>query len=78
MSNYIAMFQYGKDKFSVIHTSNLKPEIGDTASVYHKTILHIPNRTSNMLNIIEVIETRPHKTAPYSLITIVRCAPQEV
>ncbi|KPE51004.1 hypothetical protein [Chryseobacterium indologenes] len=76
MSNYIAMFQYSKDTFSVIHSPNLIPEINDTATVYHKTLLHKPNRTDNKLNIIEIIETREHKTDPASSITIVRCEAQ--
>lgn len=76
MSNYIAMFQYGHDTFSVIHSPNLKPEINDTATVYHKTKLHKRDRANNALNIIEVVETRPHKTDPNSLISIVKCEPQ--
>ena len=76
MSNYIAMYQYGVDTFSVVHTPNLKPEVNDTSTVYHKTTLHKKNRTSNALNIVEIIETRPHKTDLNLCISIVRCEPQ--
>lgn len=76
MANYISMFQYTKDIFSVIHPQNTEVNVNDSANVYHKTALHAKNRANNELNIIEVIECRPHKTDPTKLISIVRCEPQ--
>lgn len=76
MANYIAMFQYENDVFSVIHSKGLTPEVNDQATVYHKTKLHAKNRATNDLNIIEILETRNHKTDPDRLISIVRCEPQ--
>jgi hypothetical protein len=76
MSNFTAMFQYEKDVFSVIHKGNA-PEINDKAQVHWKTLLHKRDRQNNDLNIIEVIETRDHKTDPASFITIVKCENQE-
>lgn len=76
MANYIVMYQYTVDTFSVIHSKGLTPEINDTATCYHKTSLHKRDRTSNALNIIEVIETRPHKTDAKSSISIVKCEHQ--
>lgn len=70
------MFQYSEDTFSVIHHQNLTVEVNDQARVYHKTKLHRPNKTSHDLNIVEVLETRDHKTDPSSKISIVRCEPQ--
>lgn len=76
MANYISMFQYEKDVFSVIHTNEQQPEIGDSANVFHKTTLHAKNRANNELRIIEVLETKPHKVDPLRKISIVRCEPQ--
>lgn len=70
------MYQYTADTFSVIHPKDLTPQINDSATCYHKTLLHKRDRTSNALNIIEVIETRPHKTDAKSLISIVKCEHQ--
>jgi len=70
------MFQYEKDVFSVIHPVHTTPEIGDSARVYHKTSLHKPNRSSQDLNIIEVLETRKHRTDVNNMISIVRCSEQ--
>ncbi len=78
MANFISMYQYTKDTFSVIHTSELKPQKNDQATVFHKTMLHAKNRTTNALNIIEIIETRPHKTDHTKMISIVRCENQIV
>lgn len=76
MSNFTAMFQYSADTFSVVHNNSLKPSPNDSATVYWKTGLHKKNRSSHNLNIVEVLETRTHKTDPYSLISIVRCESQ--
>jgi hypothetical protein len=76
MSNFTAMFQYEKDTFSVVHQKGLQPEPNDTATVYWKTLLHKKERSSHGLNIVEVLETRNHKTDPNSLISIVKCEPQ--
>lgn len=70
------MFQYTDDTFSVINSKGLTPAVNDQARVYHKTKLHKVNKTTHDLNIVEVLETRAHKTDPTSLISIVRCEPQ--
>lgn len=74
--NYTCMAQIGADTFTVIHLPAIKPEINDGAMVFHKTALHKRDRTSNVLKIIEVLETRPHKTDPNNLISVVRCEAQ--
>lgn len=74
--NYTCMAQTGADTFTVIHSPAIKPEVNDGAMVYHRTLLHKKDRTSNVLNIIEVLETRPHKTDPNSLISVVKCEAQ--
>lgn len=76
MSNFISMFQYEKDVFSVVHKADLIPQVNDSATVYHRTALHKREKTTNALNIIEVMETRNHKTDPKSMISIVKCEPQ--
>jgi len=78
MANYISMFQYSKDTFSVIHNINTEVHVNDSALVYHKTLLHAKNRATNELNIIEVIECRSHKTDPTKLISIVKCENQSI
>jgi hypothetical protein len=55
---------------------NTEVYVNDSANVYHKTLLHAKNRPNNELNIIEVLECRPHKTDPTKLISIVKCEPQ--
>lgn len=70
------MYQYTKDTFSVIHTQDLHPQINDSTTVFWKTALHVKNSNSNNLNIIEIVETRPHKTDLSKLISIVRCETQ--
>lgn len=70
------MFQYSADTFSVVHNNASRPNPNDSATVYWKTTLHRKNRSSHSLNIVEVLETRSHKTDPYALISIVRCESQ--
>lgn len=76
MPNFVSMYQYKKDVFSVIHPKNITVEIGDEATVFHKTSLRKQNRNTRNLPIVEVLETRAHKTDDKSLITIVRCEEQ--
>lgn len=72
------MFQYGKDTFSVIHNLNTEVHVNDSANVFQKTALHSKNRQNNELNIVEVLECRPHKTDPTKLISIVKCEAQVI
>ena len=66
-----AMYQYDKNTFSIIHNKYQTPELGDFARVFHRTALHKKEGGSNQLKIIEITETRDHKTDPNQNISIV-------